>query len=76
MGGTDGINLNGCRNIRVTGCDLNTGDDGVYIASTYKDPREGLWYNCDNPLPIENIEIDNNHCEVAWDETKAFAFIL
>lgn len=76
IGGTDGINLNGCRNIRVTGCDLYTGDDGVYIASTYKDPREGLWYNCDHPLPIENIEIDNNHCALAWDETKAFAFIL
>ena len=76
LGGTDGINLNSCRNIRVTGCDLNTGDDGVYIASTYTDPREGLWYNIDDPLPCENIEIDNNHCEVAWDDTKAFAFIL
>ena len=76
LGGTDGINLNNCQNIRVTGCRLNTGDDGVYIASAYRDPREGLWYNNENPLPSNNIEIDNNYCEVAWDETKAFCFIM
>ena len=76
LGGTDGINLTGCRDIRVTGCNINSGDDGIYIGSDYKDPRTGLWYNCDNLSPIQNIEIDNNHCEVVWDETKAFCFIM
>lgn len=77
LGGTDGIALVNCKNMRVTGCNLNTGDDGVYIASSYNDPRDrNLWYNNNNPLPSNNIEIDNNHCEVAWDETKAFCFIM
>ena len=76
LGGTDGINLGNCQNIRVTECNLNTGDDGVYVCSAWRDPREGLWYDNENPLPSKNIEIDHNHCEVAWDETKAFCFIM
>ena len=75
-GGTDGIALNNSHNIRVTNNNLLTGDDGIYVCSTYKDPREGLWYTTDHPRTPSHIEIDHNHCEVTWDATKAFCFIL
>ncbi|MBQ7727093.1 MAG: DUF4082 domain-containing protein [Clostridia bacterium] len=75
-GGTDGISLGNCRNMRVTGCNLLTGDDGIYVCSAWSDPREGLYYTNDNPQTPENIEIDHNHCELTWDATKAFCFIV
>jgi len=76
VGGTDGINLGSCNNIRITGCNLKTGDDGIYVCQTYNDPRVvNLWYNISNPSSPSNIEIDNNNCKVTWDATKAFAFI-
>lgn len=76
LGGTDGINLTGCQNIRVTGCNVNSGDDGIYMGSSYGDPRAGLWFRLENLRPIQNIEIDHNHVTVAWDATKAFCFIM
>jgi len=76
LGGTDGINISGSRNMRVTGCFIKPGDDGVYVCSSYNDPRERLWYNNNDPYPCENIEIDNNYVEVLWDETKGFCFIM
>jgi parallel beta-helix repeat protein len=76
LGGTDGINMCGCQNIRVTGCRVNSGDDGIYMGSSYGDPRAGLWFRLENLRPIQNIEIDHNHAEVAWDATKAFCFIM
>lgn len=32
-GGRDGIDIDSCRNVRVEGCDLNTGDDSISIKS-------------------------------------------
>ena len=75
-GGTDGINLCNCRNIRVTSNHLLTGDDGIYVSSAYKDPREGLYFTNEHPQTPENIEVDHNHCEVTWDATKSFCFIV
>lgn len=75
-GNGDGISLVNCRDIRVTGCDLTTSDDSLYIASNYNDPRKGTWCSSKEPMPSKNIEVDNNNCKLTWDECKAFAFIL
>ena len=69
----DGISLQNCQNIRVTGCDLTVTDDAIYIFTSYKDPRGGTWWNSDNPQPSTNIEIDHN---VTQTNCKGFAFIL
>ena len=73
-GNGDGICMMNCRNMRVTGCDMYTGDDSVYIFSSYRDPRRSVWWNSDNPQPSENIEIDNNH--LRSNHCKAFGMIL
>ena len=72
-GNCDGICMMNCRNVRITGCTMNTGDDSVYIFSSYRDPRGGEWWSSDEPQPSENIEIDNNH--LVSHKCKAFAFI-
>ena len=69
----DGISLQNCQNIRITGCNLTTTDDTIYIFTSYQDPRGGTWWNSDNPQPSKNIEIDNNVCDTPC---KAFGFIL
>lgn len=74
MGNGDGICLMNCRNIRVTECDLFTGDDSVYIFSSYRDPRKSEWWNSDTPRSSENIEIDRNN--LVSNHCKAFAMIL
>lgn len=74
FGNGDGICLMNCRNIRITGCKMYTGDDSVYIFSSYKDPRKSEWWNSDEPQPSENIEIDHNDLES--NHCKAFGMIL
>ncbi|MBQ8559010.1 MAG: DUF4082 domain-containing protein [Tyzzerella sp.] len=69
----DGISLMNCQNIRVTGCNLDTTDDTIYIFTSYADPRGGTWWSSDEPQPSKNIEIDNNKC---YTTCKAFGFIL
>ena len=73
-GNGDGICMMNCRNMRVTGCDMYTGDDSVYIFSSYRDPRGSVWWNSNDPQPSENIEIDNNH--LRSNHCKAFGMIL
>lgn len=73
-GNGDGICLMNGRNIRVTGCKMFTGDDSVYIFSSYRDPRRGEWWNSDDPQPSENIEIDHN--DLVSNHCKAFGMIL
>ncbi len=69
----DGIGIVSSQNIRVTECNLTTSDDGIKVSATYGDPRRGPWMKEFTPIPCKNIEIDNNHCVVTWDATKAFA---
>jgi len=57
---SDGASLMNCQNIRVTGCSMTCRDDGIYIWSSYQDPRKSAWWNSDNPQPSMNIEIDHN----------------
>ena len=73
-GNGDGICLMNCRHIRVTGCVMDTGDDAVYIFSSYRDPRRGEWWNSDAPQASEDIEIDHN--DLKTNHCKAFGMIL
>lgn len=73
-GNGDGISLMNSQNIRITGCTMNTGDDSVYIFSSYKDPRGTGWWSSDEPQPSINIEIDHN--DLASNHCKAFGMIL
>ncbi len=73
-GNGDGICLMNSQNVRITGCRMNTGDDSVYIFSSYKDPRKSEWWSSDEPQPSLNIEIDHNHLES--NHCKAFGMIL
>ncbi|MBR2731814.1 MAG: GNAT family N-acetyltransferase [Clostridia bacterium] len=73
-GNGDGVCLMNCRNVRVHGCRMFTGDDAVYIFSSYRDPRGGGWWSSDAPQASENIEIDHN--DLRTDHCKAFGMIL
>ena len=73
-GNGDGICLMNCRNIRVTGCKMDTGDDAVYIFSSYRDPRRSEWWDSDTPQPSEHIEIDHN--DLKTNHCKGFGMIL
>ncbi|MCQ2462353.1 MAG: glycosyl hydrolase family 28 protein [Clostridia bacterium] len=74
FGNGDGICMMNCQNMRVTGCKMYTGDDSVYIFSSYRDPRAGEWWSSDEPQPSINIEIDHNDLES--NHCKAFGMIL
>ena len=76
FGSGDGISLMNSQNIRITECELVTNDDGIYIFSSYNDPRGGTWWSSENPQPSMNIEIDHNKGTVTWTDTKALGFIL
>ena len=69
----DGISLQNCQNIRVTGCNLSVTDDAIYIFTSYRDPRGGTWWNSNNPQPSTNIEIDHN---ITQTTCKGFGLIL
>lgn len=73
-GNGDGICLMNCRDIRITGCNMFTGDDTIYIFSSYRDPRRSEWWNSDSPEPSVNIEIDHN--DLRSNHCKAFGMIL
>lgn len=73
-GNGDGVCLMNCSDIRITGCDMFTGDDAVYIFSSYRDPRKSEWWSSDEPEPSVNIEIDHN--DLRTNHCKAFGMIL
>lgn len=73
-GNGDGVSLMNSRDVRVTGCDMNTDDDSVYIFSSYRDPRGGTWWSSDFPQPSENIEVDHN--VLRSNCCKSFGMIL
>lgn len=73
-GNGDGICMMNCQRMRVTGCTMFTGDDAVYIFSSYRDPRRSEWWNSDTPQPSTDIEIDHN--DLRTNHCKAFGMIL
>lgn len=74
-GNTDGISMMNSQNIRITGNTLSTGDDGIYVWSSYDDPRGGAgrWWSSAVPKPSTSIEIDDNVVTVSC--CKAIALI-
>ena len=70
----DGISMQNCRDIRVTGCSLTTEDDSCYVFTSYRDPRGQTWWSSEDPAPSRRIEIDHNYCSAGL--CKAFCFIL
>lgn len=74
LGNGDGICMMNCRDMRITGCTIDSGDDSVYIFQSYRDPRSGEWWSSDEPQPSVNIEIDHNH--LVSNNCKAFSMIL
>lgn len=76
FGSGDGISLMNSQDIRITGCNITTNDDAIYIFSSYDDPRAANWWSSADPQPSKNIEIDNNVATVTWTDTKAIGFIL
>ena len=73
-GNGDGVSLMNSRDIRVTGCDMDTDDDTVYVFSSYRDPRGGTWWSSDFPQASENIEVDHN--SLRSNCCKSFGMIL
>jgi hypothetical protein len=41
----DGIDIDGCRNVRISNCTVITGDDAICLKSTV---RNGRYYNCED----------------------------
>ena len=74
FGNGDGVCMMNCQDMRVTGCKMFTGDDSVYVFSSYRDPRRSEWWHSDEPQPSVNIEIDHN--ELESHGCKAFGMIL
>ena len=76
-GNGDGICLMNTQHMRITGCTMRTGDDAVYIFSSYRDPR-GLvrptWWSSEIPQPSIDIEVDHN--DLCTDHCKGFGMIL
>jgi hypothetical protein len=56
----DGIRMESCQNMRVTGCHITTNDDLLVIKTSYQDPRGRTWWNSNNPQSSKNIEVDHN----------------
>ena len=73
-GNGDGICLMNSQNVRITGCRMTTGDDSIYIFSSYKDPRASQWWSSEEPQASKNIEIDHNDLDAK--HCKAFGMIL
>lgn len=59
---TDGISLQNCQNMRITGCNITSSDDLIYIWTSYRDPRGRTWWHSQDPQPSRNIEVDHNTC--------------
>lgn len=74
---TDGFSIMNSSDLHFTNCNVSSGDDALYLFSSYSDDRahqEGAWWSSDEPEPCENIEID--HCDLVTRGCKGFAMIL
>lgn len=73
--GSDGINITGSQHVKVLYNHVNAGDDGIYIAVSYGDPRfTGPWRAPDTGGAARYIEIANNEV-VDFGEQNAFTLI-
>ncbi|MDO8186315.1 glycosyl hydrolase family 28-related protein [Conexibacter sp. JD483] len=74
-GSSDGFSIQNSQHIRVTGNDIISSDDGIYVWSSYRDPRGTSWWSSDEPQPSKDIEIDHNVVQVSPACCKAVAII-
>ncbi len=77
QGNGDGICLMNDQHIRISCCHIDSGDDSLYIFSSYRDPRGNqipTWWSSNEPQPSVDIEIDHNH--LTSNHCKGFAMIL
>ncbi len=73
--GSDGINITGSQHVKVLYNHINAGDDGLYIAVSYADPRfTGPWRAPEVGGAARYIEIANNEV-VDFGEQNAFTLI-
>ncbi len=52
---SDGIDIDGCRNVRISNCNISTGDDAICLKSTL---REGAFNSCEN-IVINNCTLES-----------------
>jgi parallel beta-helix repeat protein len=57
---TDGVSIQNSQDITVTENTISNGDDGIYVWSSYNDPRGGSWWNTASPQASTNIPISHN----------------
>ncbi len=74
-GSSDGFSIQNSQHIRITGNDIISSDDGIYVWSSYRDPRGTSWWSSDEPQPSKDIEIDHNVVQVSPACCKAVAII-
>ncbi len=74
-GSSDGISLQNPQHVRITGNHVKSSDDGIYVWSSYRDPRGTSWWSSADPQPSKDIEIDHNTVEVFPACCKAVALI-
>ena len=60
----DGISMEGCQDLVVRGCRIESNDDLIYVWSSYRDPRGRTWWNSDHPQPTMNILVEDNQCRI------------
>ncbi|ADB50348.1 glycosyl hydrolase family 28-related protein [Conexibacter woesei] len=73
--GSDGINITGSQHVKVLYNHVSAGDDGLYIAVSYGDPRfTGPWRAPDTGGAARYIEIANNEV-VDFGHQNAFTLI-
>lgn len=73
--GSDGINITGSQHVKALYNHVNAGDDGIYIAVSYADPRfTGPWRAPEIGGAARYIEIANNEVR-DFGEQNAFTLI-
>jgi len=52
---SDGIDIDGCKNVRISNCNISTGDDAICLKSTL---RDGAYNSCEN-IVINNCTLES-----------------
>lgn len=58
--GTEGLSIEGCRDLIVKNCQIEANDNQITIWSTYRDPRAGTWWKTAVPRASRNITLLHN----------------
>ena len=58
--GTEGLSMEGCRDLKVTNCRIQANDNQITVWSTYRDPRAGTWWKTAAVRASRNITLLRN----------------